>query len=80
MFGDDDFNIWDDIFGAPDIDRDGDVDMMDAMLRDDMDEDVKRIFFDSDPLYTDEDALFEDERGRRRLRRRGRLRLVRRVR
>ena len=44
MLGDDDFNIWDDIFGAPDIDRDGDVDMMDAMLRDDMDEDVKRIF------------------------------------
>lgn len=61
MLGDDDFNIRDDIFGAPDIDHDGDVDMMDAMLRDDMDEDVKRIFFDSDPLYTDEDALFEDE-------------------
>ena len=52
MLGDDDFNIWDDIFGAPDIDRDGDVDMKDAMLRDDMDEDVKRIFFDSYPKAT----------------------------
>lgn len=33
----------------------------DFNIWDDMDEDVKRIFFDSDPLYTDEDALFEDE-------------------
>ena len=54
MRGDNDFNIWDDIFGAPDIDRDGDVDMMDAMLRDDMDEYTKSA------VYGDGEEEFED--------------------
>lgn len=33
----DDFNVWDDVFNTHDIDGDGDADMKDAMLRDDMD-------------------------------------------
>lgn len=37
MFGDDDFNKWESIFGASDMNFDGSVDMTDAMIRDDMD-------------------------------------------
>lgn len=37
MFRDDDFNIWESIFGAKDMNFDGGVDMTDAMIRDDMD-------------------------------------------
>lgn len=50
----DDFNVWDDVFNTHDIDDDGDADMKDAMLRDDMDEYTKSS------VYGDGEEEFED--------------------
>ena len=75
MFGDDDFNIWESIFGAGDMNFDGSVDMTDAMIRDDMDavtesgvsgypayhERKRREYHDADEEEEEEDE--EDEYG-----------------
>ena len=75
MFGDDDFNIWESIFGAGDMNFDGGVDMTDAMIRDDMDavtesgvsgypayhERKRREYRDADEEEEEEDE--EDEYG-----------------
>ena len=53
----DDFNVWDDVFNTHDIDGDGDADMKDAMLRDDMDEYTKSA------MYGDGKEEFEDIAG-----------------
>ena len=50
----DDFNVWDDVFNTHDIDGDGDADMKDAMLRDDMDEYTKSA------VYGDGEEEFEE--------------------
>lgn len=50
----DDFNVWEDVFNTHDIDGDGDADMKDAMLRDDMDE------YTESAVYGDGEEKFED--------------------
>ena len=50
----DDFNVWEDVFNTHDIDGDGDADMKDAMLRDDMDE------YTEYSVYGDGEEEFED--------------------
>ena len=75
MFGDDDFNIWESIFGAGDMNFDGSVDMTDAMIRDDMDavtesgvsgypayhERKRREYHDADEEEDEEDEYGDDE-------------------
>ena len=75
MFGDDDFNIWESIFGAGDMNFDGGVDMTDAMIRDDMDavtesgvsgypayhERKRREYHDADEEEDEEDEYGDDE-------------------
>ena len=57
---DDDFNFLEDVFLTPDWDHDGDVDMRDALLFDDMDEFKKRPYDGTDGMTDCGDTYYGD--------------------
>ena len=62
----DDFNIWRDLFGYPDMDLDGDVDIEDADLEDEIFDAIERtlhphISTDFDDDFDDDDCNEDDD-------------------